>query len=333
MEKVTGFLKTLQWRAVLGIGVLLAALFSVRSLSDTHLAVSLPDWLQDLLTLTFSILIESLPFVLLGVFLSIIVQVWLPPGAISRRLPRQGVLRRLYISCFGVFLPVCECGNLPLARGLIARGLTPAESLTFLLAAPILNPITLITTHQAFQSDIWIVITRAAGALVIANMIGWLFSKHPRQEDMLTPEFAASCKVHDHEHSKQAKTFRLFGTELGKIVPALCIGALIAGLLQVLVPRDVLVSLGSNPALSILVMMALAFVIAICSNVDAFFALAFSNTFSVGSLVSFLVFGPMIDIKMLGLMRTTYRTKVLLQVTLLVALMSFAIGLGVNYAF
>ena len=75
----------------------------------------------------------------------------------------------------------------------------------------------------------------------------------------------------------------------------------------------------------------LAFVISICSNVDAFFALAFRDTFTAGSLVSFLVFGPMIDIKLLSLMRTTYQPKVLMQVSLLVLLMAAAIGLGVNY--
>jgi hypothetical protein len=80
-------------------------------------------------------------------------------------------------------------------------------------------------------------------------------------------------------------------------------------------------------------MMALAFIVSICSNVDAFFALAFSNTFTVGSLVSFLTFGPIIDIKMFSLMLTTYKAKVLWQIALLVALMAAAIGLVVNYAF
>ena len=62
-----------------------------------------------------------------------------------------------------------------------------------------------------------------------------------------------------------------------------------------------------------------------------FRSLAFKDTFTAGSLVSFLVFGPMIDIKLLSLMRTTYQPKVLMQVSLLVLLMAAAIGLGVNY--
>lgn len=314
-------------------GLLLVAVFvSTRHLAG-YAAIDLPNKLQDLLTLTFSIIIESLPFILLGIGIAVMVRIWVPNIA-TARLPKNGPLRRLYISLLGIFLPVCECGNVPLARGLVAKGFSPAESLTFLLAAPILNPITLITTQQAFQNDTHIVIARALGALAIANVIGWLFSKHRRPDLLLTPSFVAACKAENkHHHSRREHSIRLFSKELGAMLPALFIGALIAGLIQVLIPREVLLDLGSNPALSILVMMALAFIVSICSNVDAFFALAFSNTFSAGSIVSFLVFGPMIDIKMLHLMRTTYRAKVLLVVSGLVALMSLAIGLAVNYAF
>lgn len=117
------------------------------------------------------------------------------------------------------------------------------------------------------------------------------------------------------------------------MLPALLIGAGVAALVQVAVPREVLVALGSDPAWSIIAMLALAFIVSICSNVDAFFALAFKDTFTAGSLVSFLTFGPMIDIKLLSMMRTTYRSRVLAQVSLLVLLLSAAIGLGVNYAF
>ena len=314
----------------------IVALFFVRAFTD-RLTLDIPKQLQDFMTFATSILVESLPFVLLGIFISIAVQIWLPQGFITRYLPKKGIARRLYISCFGVFLPVCECGNLPLARGLIARGLTPAESMTFLLAAPILNPITLITTQQAFPSDPHIMIARAVGALVIANFVGWVFSKHLNQESLLQPHFAATCKAdnaeHAHHQSRTSKSLTLLMREAAIILPALFIGAALAGAIQVLVPRDVLLSVGTDPVTSIAVMMTLAFVVAICSNVDAFFALSFSSTFSIGSIVSFLVFGPMIDIKMISLMRTTYTTKTIWYTAILVGTMSILLGLGVNYAF
>ena len=124
----------------------------------------------------------------------------------------------------------------------------------------------------------------------------------------------------------------IFRDEVSLMLKVLCLGALIAGATQVFVPRDVLTSLGSDPFLSILAMIALAFIISICANVDAFFALAYSNTFTVGSIVAFLVFGPMIDIKMLTMMRTTYKARLLAMITLVVTLTSILIGLVVNYA-
>ena len=319
------------WLAVGIVG--LAGLLGLRAfLANT--GVRLPNELQDTLTLSFSVVIESLPFVILGIILSLIVQVWLPEGILMRHLPRTPVLRRLCISMFGVFLPVCECGNVPLARGLIIGGFTVPESMTFLLAAPIVNPITIVTTHQAFGFDDGILVARILGGLAIANIVGWLFSLQARPTGMLTQGFAAECarpEQHEHPRSRRAKSVDIFVRESSVIMPALFIGSLIAGAIQVVVPRDVLVALGSNPLWSILAMLLLAFVIAVCSSVDAFFILPFASTFLPGSIVTFLVFGPIIDVKMLAILRTTFTTRVLVQLTVLVGLISALLGLVVNY--
>jgi len=207
--------------------------------------------------------------------------------------------------------------------------------MTFLLAAPILNPITIITTWQAFGFGP-VLVARVAGGFLIAVIVGWLFSKRADQQSLLTPRFAAECAVpsaHEHGATRVRDSLDMFVRELGVIMPALFIGSLLAGGIQVLVPRSVLVAFGSNPLWSVLAMMVLAFVISVCSNVDAFFILPFSSTFMSGSIVTFLVFGPIVDIKMLALLRTTFTTRVLLQLTLVVALMSAALGLLVNVVF
>lgn len=315
---------------VLPMGIV-AAFVGVKYLSQ-FAAVNLPKQLQDFITLSLSVIIEALPFVLLGILLSIAVRLWLPQDWLLKNLPRQPLLRRATISLLGVLLPVCECGNVPLARGLLAKGLTPAESLTFLLAAPILNPITIITTQQAFAGDTTVVWARVLGGFLIANLIGWLYS-NARRSDLLRPEFIAACTSDDQSHhTKWQLALELFSREARSMMPALLIGAGVAALIQVVVPREAILLLGSNPAWSVLMMIVLAFVVSICSSVDAFFALAFRGTFTTGSLVSFLVFGPMIDIKMLSLMRTTYQTKILLQITLIVTLAATCVGLVVNYA-
>ncbi|WP_308797652.1 permease [Agromyces silvae] len=316
----------------IGIGVAgILALVSIRLFAPAELGDVLSDRVQDFITLSVSVVIESLPFVFLGIGLSIAVQLFLPEDFLIRRLPRNPVLRRIVVSLLGVLLPVCECGNVPLARGLIQRGLTVGESMTFLLAAPILNPVTIITTYQAFGWDDGILIARIAGGFIVANLIGWVYSRHPQPMSLLTPRFQAACAHPGTDaSSKPRKAARMFAEETSAMMPALFVGSAIAGLIQVAVSRDFLVTLGQNPVLSVFALMLLAFVISICANVDAFFVLSFGSTFMPGAIVAFLVFGPMIDIKMLALMRTTFTARTLVQLTAIVGLASAAIGLGVN---
>lgn len=321
-----------RWRRVAVVAGVLVGLAALRLVSAQTGQWSLPDRLQDWITLSLSVMIEALPFVMLGICIAIMVQVWLPAERLLTYLPQQPLLRRACLSLLGIALPVCECGNVPLARGLLAKGLTPSESLVFLLAAPVLNPVTIITTQQAFAGDMTILWARVFGGFAIANLVGWVYARRPAEE-LLTNTFVASCQADHVQQSKRVASLAIFRREVQAMLPALVVGAGLAGLVQVLVSREVLVSLGSQPVWSVIAMVALAFIVSICSNVDAFFALAFRQTFMTGALVSFLTFGPMIDIKMLSLLRTTYRPSVLLQVSALVGLASITLGLVVNYAF
>ena len=323
-------------RARLAIGLAVGAatvvaLFLVDALLPSLFPEALPTRAQDGLTLSLSVLIEALPFVVLGVVLSIAVQVWVPPHVIERLLPAKGWARRAVLSLLGMLIPVCECGNVPFARGLLMRGFAPADALTFLVAAPIVNPIVILTTHQAFGWDGGILVARLLGGYAVANLIGWLYSRHPDPGRMLTDRFRDTCEVVAHETGGRARrSLAQFVVELRAVMPALVIGSAIAGAVQVLIPRSVLVAIGSNPVLSIVAMMLMAMTVAICSNVDAFFALSFASTFSSGSLVAFLLVGPLVDVKMLALMRTTFTGRVLAGIVVVVLLVAFVIGIGVN---
>ncbi|GAA1662037.1 permease [Microbacterium lacus] len=314
----------------IGVAVI-AALFVIDAVAPTLFPASLPTRAQDGLTLAVSVLIESLPFVALGVVLSIVVQVWVPPGAIERWMPRRAWARRMVLSLLGMLIPVCECGNVPFARGLLMRGFTVPETLTFLIAAPIVNPIVIITTNQAFGFSDGILIARLLGGYAIANLIGWLYSRHPDPDALLTDRFRDTCElVLDEPGGRGRRSLAQFVIELRAVMPALVIGSALAGAVQVLIPREALLAIGSNPALSIVAMMALAMVVSICSNVDAFFALSFASTFTPGSIVAFLLVGPLVDIKMLALMRTTFTTRTLAGLVVIVVLSAFAIGSVVN---
>lgn len=316
----------------LGLGVVVvAALFAIDAFAPSLFGASLPTRAQDGLTLTLSVLIESLPFVVLGVILSIIVQVWVPPGAIERWMPRTPWARRAVLSLLGMFIPVCECGNVPFARGLMMRGFGVSDTLTFLVAAPIVNPIVIISTHAAFGFSDGILVARLIGGYLVANLIGWLYSRHPSPDALLTERFLATCEIVVQERGGRGRrTLAQFVVELRSVMPALIIGSVLAGAVQVLVPRTALLAIGSDPALSIAAMMILAIVVSLCSNVDSFFALSFASTFTPGSIVAFLVVGPIVDIKMLALLRTTFTARVLVGLTVIVLLSAFALGTVVN---
>jgi hypothetical protein len=317
--------------APIALLVTLIGVIALRVWTDENLQ-PLGGQLQDVFTLSISLLVESLPFIVLGIGLSIVVQVFVPTSWLVSWLPKNPFARRAIVSLFGMFLPVCECGNVPLARGLMGRGYSVGDSVTFLLAAPIVNPITIITTHQAFGFDDGILVARLAAGFAIANMVGWLLSLHPAPETLLTTRFAKECRMPSSspDQTRLGRVGALFVSESTALMPALMVGAFIAGALQVGVSREVLVTLGTDPVISVVAMLILAFIISVCANVDAFFILPFAQTFLPGSIVAFLVFGPLIDIKMVALLRTTYTSRTIGTIAGVVAVSALALGTVMN---
>ncbi len=306
---------------------------------SNRIGVELPNKLQDFITLSLSIFVEAFPFLVLGSLLAGVVNVYVPAHTFEKILPKKGIFRRASLSLLGFLFPVCECGNVPLSRSLMVQGLKPSEAITFLLSAPVLNPVTIWSTWAAFSYDSSIVVSRILATLVIANFIGFIISKKKNEQEFLTADFVALCEMPKpkstkrHDRTRIKKLSESFTHEAFIMIKMLGFGALVAGTVQTFVPRDLLVSIGSNVVLSILAMLLLAFVVSICANVDAFFALSFASTFTAGSIVSFLVFGPMIDIKMIALLKTTFKNQLLIIVSVLALLLSMIAGLVVSYAF
>lgn len=287
--------------------------------------------LGDLLTLALGILVEAIPFVILGVLISVAIQVFIPTEAIIRRLPKHKGARRLIMSFLGVLMPVCECGNVPVARSLIVKGFSVQEAIVFLLAAPSINIVTFIVTWEAFSFDKSVAVMRVLATLVIANIVAILVTKLVSRDAILTKDFVATCEANAHAPRTFAHATEIFRTEMWLVMRMLVIGALVAAATQTLVPREIITAIGSDVFLSVLAMIALAFVISICSSVDAFFALAYVNSFSLGSILAFLVAGPMVDIKMLTLMKTTFTYRALGVMTGGVFVLTMILGVWFSY--
>lgn len=292
--------------------------------------------IQDFITVALAISIEALPFVVLGVLIATVVQYAVSLPRLLARLPRNPFLRRLTLASIGVLFPVCECGNVPVARTLLVAGLRPHEVVTFLLAAPILNPVVFLTTREAFArvfpEMVWV---RMAAGLAIALLVGSLLSFKKDQDALLQSTFYRQvCEgITPTKGGAFARAVVFFQAEFLTIMKSVVIGSAIASAIQSFVPREAIVAIGSSGALSIVAMTALAFVVSICSSVDAFFALAFASTMPFGAILAFLVFGPMMDIKMFTLLRSTFKTRYITYFTVVLAVLTSVIGLSANAFF
>lgn len=294
---------------------------------QAHLHYILPDRVQNSLSIFFGIVIEALPFVLLGVLVSAGMRRYLTGDRLNSILPKSPWLAFPMSALIGLLFPVCECGNLPVARRLIRQGMPPAQALTFFLAAPILNPAVIISTFAAFRFDLPLVAGRIIGGFVIAILVGGYFSLLGRTHILSNiTDNDESC---EHDHS--LNSINSLADELFEMLAALAIGAGVAAVIQVAVPRTALLALGTTPVTAILVMMVLAVVVSLCSTVDAFFALSFASTFSAASLLAFLILGPMIDFRTVALARRAFNGKAIAEMAVLVIELVFIFALAAHH--
>ena len=274
--------------------------------------------LQNFLLIFGSLLIEAVPFVVLGAVVSAAIEVFVPEQAFERiahfpkplQLPAAGIA--------GLAFPVCECGSVPVARRLAAKGLTPAAAVTFMLSAPILNPVVIASTLVAYRGrdTLWtMVIGRAGLGLACAIAVGWVVSNRTKAE-LLKPRPGAE---HDHadDGSKMAAFFSHLGGDFTFMGKYLVFGAAVAGAMQTFVPQSVIGAVAGTPVIDLIAMMGLAFVLSLCSESDAFVAASFVQ-FGVGAQLAFLVFGPLVDTKLGFLYSGTFARGFLRTVVLVV---------------
>jgi uncharacterized protein len=291
----------------------------------------LPAELQDGITVFLGVIVEAAPFLLLGVLVSQALAVFLSGERLLAWLPRGRLSSLAALAGLGALFPVCECGNVPVARRLVARGVPTAAAMVFVLSAPALNPVVALSTYAAFREHPAMVGYRLGLTLVVALGVGLLLSVHPSPADLLRRQPA---HLHAEATVGRRRLAIFAGGALAEFVEmgsVLVVGAFLAAVTQSVIPRAALLGIGQGPVLSVVAMMLLAVVLSVCSTVDAFIALAYAGTFTDGSLLAFLVFGPMIDIKSLLLMLTVFSAKTVVFVAVIVAEAVFLLGVALNH--
>ena len=318
-------------------------------------------------TVFTGIVLQAVPFMLLGALLSSALYAFVPDRLLIKLFPKKYGIGFLTALFAGALFPVCECAAVPLMRSLIKKGVAMPIAVTFMLASPIVNPISIVSTLYAFPQQPSVAFYRLSFGLLIAFAIGLLLLFYP-EEKYLKEDFDREPSVQPHTFGGVDTAFRLatgrsaqnsrsepqsdnFGSitaeskvqwlqvkvyallmhtcsEFFTTGPFLILGAFITALIRAAVPQELFSITSGSAAGSLLVMMLFAFVFSACSTSDAFIARSFLNRFPSGSILGFLVYGPMMDIKNLFLLLSLFKKRFVIELTLIITAINF-IGISV----
>ena len=301
------------------------------------------------------LLLEAIPFLLLGVAIAGLARWLVPQNAWVQRLPKNPLLAPITGALMGFALPACECGNVPVARRLLASGAPMGTAFGFLFAAPVLNPIVLASTWAAFPDQPWLLVARPLGAFVIAVLLSLLLVQLPEtqllehallsERRMSQPlstvgllERSGGLVGDPIQELTPTQSTRLRATDVLEqssrefldLLALLVLGCLIAALVQTWLPRSWLLAVGGAPTGSILALMLLAVVVSVCSSVDAFLALGFAAQVTPGALLAFLLLGPVVDLKLVGLFTVLMRPRAIAITAVAASFGVLLIGQWVN---
>ncbi|MDX3663992.1 permease [Streptomyces sp. ID05-26A] len=275
-------------------GILVLALLFQSRLVDL---LDVPK-LRTASTVFVAICVQAMPFLVLGVLISGAIAAFVPASALRRLLPSKTALAVPVAGVAGIALPGCECASVPVAKRLMQQGVAPAVALTFLLAAPAVNPIVLVSTAVAFNDAPMMVVARFVGSLLTAMVMGWLWVRFGKMEWIAE---RALARMADHTgRSKWAVFAESARHDLVDAGGFLVLGGLFAAVFKTFVPTAWMQTLGGQIVLGVIVMAFLAVILALCSEADAFVAVAFSALPLLPRLV-FLVVGPAVDVKLIAL--------------------------------
>lgn len=294
-------------------------------------------------TVFISILMQAFPFMLIGIFVSSALHVFVPDEFIVKVFPVKNGLGFVTAMFAGLLFPVCECAIVPVMARLVKKGVALPIAITFMLSAPIINPIVIISTLYAFPGQPEIALYRVVFGLAIALITGLVLLLMGINKSVLKiadeshecdcrGEHEHSCSCHVHGANGNAKLsiaeklealFLNSGEEFFAVGKYLVLGAFITSLIQAFVPRAVFAGLGARNGLSLFIMMAMAFLFSACSTSDAFIARSFVGRFSMGAVMGFLVFGPMMDVKNILMLFADFKKSFVVKLAVLIFVLNF----------
>ncbi|WP_134322167.1 permease [Cumulibacter soli] len=280
--------------------LLIAALVLIALLRPVLGSSLLGEGISAWSTIFTAMFVQATPFLVLGVAISAAVAAFVPESFFQKALPKRPALAVPAAGAAGVALPGCECGSVPIAKGLFNKGVPLSAALAFMLSAPAINPVVLVATAVAFPGTPEMVLGRFTASLMLAVVMGYLWAWLGRADWVRRPSRTIAV------HGNKWQTF--VGTATHDFLHTggyLVLGAAAAATLQVVVPASIMNSVASSFWLSVLVLAVLAVVLSICSEADAFVAAALVQ-FPLTARLAFLVVGPAVDLKLIALQSSAF---------------------------
>lgn len=254
------------------------------------------DRVRQWSTVFLALVLQALPFLVLGTVLAGVVSAYLKPALVARLVPRSPLAAVGVAGLAGAALPGCECSSVPLARRLAARGVPAPAALSFLLAAPAVNPVVVVATLVAFPGRPEMALARWLAAMATSMTVGLLWTRWGRPLPL---------PPHDRGAAPWQVMLHTVVDDTSSSAGYLAVGAAAGATLTVLVPRTWVNALAGLGLLSVLAVAVLAVLLAVCSEADAFLAAAL-RAFSPTAQLAFMVVGPVVDLKLIALQAGTF---------------------------
>jgi uncharacterized protein len=288
-------------------------------LDNSWFTFSLPDFSYAFL----SVLLEGVPFILIGTLLSGIIDEFLPSRVMVRLLPRNAFLGICLSGAMGLVFPMCECGVVPVIRRLINKGLPVSNAIAYMLAAPIVNPIVLVSTYVAFrgQNPMEFTLLRLGVGYLVAVIIALAVHHLPqplllRRGVFSEIETSNSTRVAEHLPVRAGNALRVAVADFIDVMVFFVLGVMVSALFSTSLNQELIMPLALNDWIATFSLMVFAGILSLCSTSDAFIAATLISFPAVAKL-AFLVFGPMFDLKLLFIYGAVFRKR-------------FVAGLGIS---
>lgn len=307
------------------------------------------DIIKNISIIFLSIFFESLPFLFLGAIISSIIEEYISNEKIAELIPKNRVLGSIVGVFLGIFIPACDCAVIPITKRLIKKEVPINVAVSFMLASPIINPVVILSTYYAFYRTnpeiFWYrIFFGILVSLIIGIIMGIIFTNKNvitndkceclcHEEDKIDEDFKDLLNdIEKENHSIKKNIIHIFkhtSVDLYEVLKYLILGALIASIIQVLLPRNILLMFNKNHILSVLAMMMFAYLISLCSTADSFIGKTLLTSFTKSSVIAYLLLGPMIDIKNTIVLFGNYKKSFVLTLISLIFISVFLVGIMV----